>query len=120
MGEKPEEVYQQVYRVWENEPEYDERTDIEPEWDEDGEEWFKIIDNRPKEPTYVFDKSYFAYPSMIAQNTMYAEDVSEAIIQQLVRAGAGTYDDLAQCHFEFEDPETGKFITLQVLKIKWR
>ncbi|MBW2646244.1 MAG: hypothetical protein JRE23_08715 [Deltaproteobacteria bacterium] len=36
-------VVQRIRRVWCDEPEYDERTDIDPEFDEDSEEWFRVI-----------------------------------------------------------------------------
>lgn len=112
-------------RVFENETEFETRTDIEPVWDEDCEEFFKVIDDEPvvvKQGVnqFDFDSKVFAYPGFIKDKCIYAEDIQEAVIQQLVKAGVGTYDELTQCYFEFEDPDTGKFVTTQILKIRWR
>jgi len=36
-------ILQKTRRVWYDEPEYDERTDIKEEFDKDLQEWFKVI-----------------------------------------------------------------------------
>jgi hypothetical protein len=112
-------------RVYDNEVEFIERTDIDMEYDENSEEYFKVIEDEPivvKQGVNQFDfnSKVFAYPGFIKEKIIYAEDIQEAVIQHLVKAGVATYDELTPCYFEFEDPDTGKFVTTQVLKIRWR
>lgn len=84
----------------------------------DASDTLDIPEKKPEE--YPFDKHCFAYPSMVAKNQIYAEDIQQAVIDLLEKSGVGTQDDLSQMYFEFEDPDTGRWITTQVLKIRWR
>lgn len=111
-----------IRRVFENELEFEERTDIEAEWDEDGEEWFKVIDDSviPPKKTYAFDSAAFCYPDFIEKNEMYAEDIQEAIIQHLIAHTKMTREQLEMCRFEFFDPDGNRWVNSQILKIRWK
>ena len=106
---------QELYRVWEHESEYENRTDIQPELDEDSGEWFKVIDNRKN-----VDRAAFCYPDFIEKNQIYAEDIQEAIIQHLIKFTKLTRAQLETCRFEFEDIDGNRWINSQLLTIRWK
>lgn len=98
-------------KVYAGQEEYHARADLPVI--KEGELVYKLIEDD------TYDHAMFAYPSFIKDKCLYAEDVEEAIIQQLEKAGLNA-DELRQCHFTFDDPETGKPITCQVLKVSWK
>jgi hypothetical protein len=102
-------------RVWENEPEYMNHPEISPWFDDDCEEFFKLIpvvdETEPR-----MDKSNFVYPELVKKKILFAEDIEEAIIQYLIRDKYFNEDELRNSYFSFEDTNGVKH-TSQILRI---
>jgi len=99
-----------LHRIYENKAGYD-KIDAPEQLDKDINCKFKeYIETLP------FDPTHFSYPNTVTEKYLYAEDVEEAIIQYLVKAGMDE-EELRLSHFYFD--ENGKWTTIQCLKIKW-